>query len=117
MHEWRDESGVTLHQHFAERLRQSTLEMELNTYSTGQYLTDVNLSIPNDKGTPRNKGILKFGQLLNKKHREIKEMMREDASLLGRFVNKENENLYDNMLKLQFQGDEILNTKLPKPIF
>ena len=117
MHEWRDESGVTLHQHFAERLRQSTLEMELNTYSTGQYFTDVNLSIPNDKGMPRNKGILKFGQLLNKKHREIKEMMREDASLLGRFVNKENENLQDKMLELQFQGDEILNTKIPKPIF
>ena len=117
MHEWRDESGVTLHQHFAERLRQSTLEMELNTYAAGQYLTDVQLDIPNDKGTPRNKGILNFGKILNQKHKEIKEMMREDASLLSRFVNKENENLQDKMLELQFQGDEILNTKIPKPIF
>ena len=117
MHEWRDESGVTLHQHFAERLRQSTLEMELNTYAVGQYLNDVQLDIPNDKGTPRNKGILNFGKILNQKHKEIKEMMREDASLLSRFVNKENENLQDKMLELQFQGDEILNTEIPKPIF
>jgi len=117
MHQWRDESGVTLHQHFAELLRQSTLEMELNSYATGGYLTDINFDIPNAKGMPKNKGILTFGQIITEKHKEIKEMMRADSSLLSRFVNKENENLQNKILELEFQGDEILNTKIPKPIF
>lgn len=118
MYQWRDEEGRTLHQHFAERLRNTSLLDELNLYAETSYLTDRGLGEMTDKGVMQNMGILEARRIINKYYKQVKEDMEKDPQFLFKFVNREGLNLYDEVQKINFQGDgKVLLDKIPKPIF
>lgn len=117
MYEWLDEDGVTLHQHFAKLLRKSGLREELNAYAKGQFKTTGKIGERSDKGEVQRKGFLDFRKIMNKHYKRVRDQMENNPRLLKRFVNRENKNLYKEVLNLRTQGDTVILKDLPKSIY
>ena len=122
MNSYIDEDGLTLKTHFGKALQDveidgKTLEETVNDFLTGtkyeyqgekvDWYEVYSLERLSPDGSKDNKGLMVLGSIMRKFYKKTEESLLENEDFLYRFINKDEQSLYDTLyLADAFETDE-----------